>query len=407
MQKSKILSFIVASLVTVSLLITNVCALKPDSDKLMNGIDVSRYQQNVDYTSVYKSGIKTVYIRAAYGLSKDVYFERNYKNARDAGLNYGFYLFVTARNAIEARIQAIFFATLIENTGYNCRPVMDFEDFNGYTKSQVNTVGLAFLQQLEASTGVKPIIYTNSYSANTIWNKDVGNYYLWAAHYGVQEPRITSGIWNSWIGFQYSSTGRVPGISGHVDLDKFTDTVLINSPQPTPPAPDIPDKSKTENLYTVKYGDSLYSIAQQFNTTVSSLVQINSIRNPDLIYPGQVLKLKASSSQPVNPPASQYTVYTVKSGDTLWDIANKFNVTISSITSANNIRNANLIYPGQKLTINSTENAATERLVITVKRGDTLSGIADRYNTTVSSLVKANNISDPDLIYTGQTLIIV
>lgn len=399
MQKIKIISWIITIFITISLIVTNVSALKSDLPVTMNGIDVSRYQGNINYSKVRSSGIKTVYIRAAYGTSKDIYFEQNYKNARDAGLNYGFYLFVTARTVSEARLQAVYFSRLIENTGYNCRPVMDFEDFFGYTNNQINNIGLAFLQQLETSTGIKPIIYTNSYSANTIWNKNVSEYYLWAAHYGVSEPRIYSSVWNSWVGFQYSSTGYVPGISGYVDLDKFTDTILINStPVITEP---LQQGDTNEKQYIVRSGDSLWSISARFNVSISSLVSYNNISNPDLIYPGQILNLDGPAQT-----SSYSQTYVIRKGDTLWDIANKYNVSVNSLISLNNIRNANLIYPGETLKINSSA-VNKNPSVITVSRGDTLSGIASRYNTTVAALARINGISDPDLIYAGQTLTIV
>ena len=97
----------------------------------------------------------------------------------------------------------------------------------------------------------------------------------------------------------------------------------------------------TSNTYTVRSGDSLSAIAARFGTTVSALQSANNIRNANLIYPGQVLKV---SGQP-----TIMSVYTVRSGDNLSTIASRLGTTVSHLQSMNGIRNANLIYPGQSL----------------------------------------------------------
>lgn len=97
----------------------------------------------------------------------------------------------------------------------------------------------------------------------------------------------------------------------------------------------------TTGTYTVRSGDSLSAIAARFGTTVSALQSANNIRNANLIYPGQVLK--------VNGQPTIMSVYTVRSGDNLSTIASRLGTTVSHLQSVNGIRNANLIYPGQSL----------------------------------------------------------
>ena len=96
--------------------------------------------------------------------------------------------------------------------------------------------------------------------------------------------------------------------------------------------------------YIVKSGDTLSEIAQKYNTTYQKIAQDNNIENPNLIYPNQKLKIYTNVSQGTNE-----TIYIVKSGDTLSEIAQKFNTTYQKID--NNISNPNLIYPNQKLVI--------------------------------------------------------
>ena len=101
---------------------------------------------------------------------------------------------------------------------------------------------------------------------------------------------------------------------------------------------------------------------------------------------------------------TQETTYTVKRGDTLWAIARKYNVTVENLVTWNNISNANLIYPGEVLKINPTNNAHLIKYVVV--SGDTLDSIASRYNTSVYELTKLNNISNPNYLYIGEVIYI-
>lgn len=154
-----------------------------------------------------------------------------------------------------------------------------------------------------------------------------------------------------------------------------------------------------QTLYVVKPGDTLYRIASLYGVTVSAIVEANNIVNPNLIYPNQVLII------PTSTPSTSTVTYTVQPGDTLYRIAGTYGTTVSAIVAANNIVNPDLIYPGQVLVIPSTTTPTTQIRYVVVP-GDTLYRIALRYDTTVSAIVLANNIANPDLIYPGQVLII-
>lgn len=106
------------------------------------------------------------------------------------------------------------------------------------------------------------------------------------------------------------------------------------------------DNSENYIEYIVKSGDTLSEIAQKYNTTYQKIAQDNNIENPNLIYPNQKLKIYTNVLQETNE-----TIYIVKSGDTLSEIAQKFNTTYQKIAKDNNISNPNLIYPNQKLVI--------------------------------------------------------
>lgn len=383
-------------------------AFGPSSSIIYQGIDVSSWQGSIDFAQVRNAGIDIVYMKSGEGRSYiDPYFERNYQNAKANGLKVGFYHYVTARTVEQAREQANFFASVISGKEPDCRLAMDFESFGNLSVNQINEISKVFLETLQNATNKEVLIYSNSYSARTIFSRDLAIYPLWVANYGVSEPGGND-KWATWVGWQYTSTGRVAGISGNVDRNQFTDGVLLSntSPIPTPETPSTPEQPTETGtiVYTVKSGDTLSSIARNYSTTVNSIVSLNpSITNPNLIYPGEQFIISIDSNT-----ISSSVVYTVVRGDTLSEIAARYNTTVSKLVTDNNISNPNLIYPGQRIvisvdTIPSLGNECG-KILYTIRRGDTLSEIAARYDTTVNEIATLNNISNPNLIYAGNII---
>ena len=162
----------------------------------------------------------------------------------------------------------------------------------------------------------------------------------------------------------------------------------------------IPSKEVYEgetNIYTVKSGDSLYKIAQNNNTTVDEIKRLNNLTS-NILSVGQVLKLPTTSSET---PSSNTVDYTVKSGDSLYKIAGQYNVTVDAIKRANNLT-TNTLQIGQVLRIPLGTSRET---TYTVKSGDSLYSIAKKYNTTVNRLKELNNLSS-NLLNIGQILIV-
>lgn len=173
-----------------------------------------------------------------------------------------------------------------------------------------------------------------------------------------------------------------------------------------------PVKTETTGTYKVKKGDTLYAIANKYKTSVNQLKKINNLKS-DHIYIGQVLKVSGSAAAPSkNEPTapSKSTSYKVKSGDTLSGIAKKYKTTVSSLKRINNLK-SDMIYVGQVLKITGSKstpsndkNPASEKSTThKVRKGDTLFAIAKKYKTTVSKLKKANKLIS-DRIYVGEVL---
>ena len=381
-------------------------AFGPSSELLYDGIDVSQWQGNINFEAVSQSGIEVVYIKSSEGYSVDPYFETNYKKATDAGLKVGVYHYVTATTVEEAQSEAAFFVSNLEGKTIDCRLAMDFEYFGNLSRNQINEIGLAFLQTVESLSGKEVVVYSDTSNAINIWDETIAQYPLWVAEYGVESPQA-NGTWLDWVGFQYSDTGIISGIDGSsVDLDYFTDGIFLSDV--STPVSSVPEEQKPSNpsesstlvtTYTVQSGDTLSEIAARYGTTVNELMSLNGISNPNLIYPGEVLRIPGRVSES---SSSSLTIYKVQSGDTLSEIAARYGTTVNELMSLNGISNPNLIYPGEVLRIRG--NVSGSVATYTVQSGDTLSEIAARYGTTVNRLVSLNGISNLDLIYPGEVL---
>lgn len=403
MKRRIIACFSLLAVLTICLLasITNVvlAAMEPSNSTVYDGIDVSKWQGTIDYPKVKNAGIKIVYMRTGQGNNYvDPYFSRNYEEARKQGLRVGFYHFVTAQSVSEAREQARYFVKIIGGRSSDCLLAGDFEYFSGLGKQRFNEIVDTFLETVEKEAGIKTVIYTSNSAARTRFSSAIAQKYpLWVAEYGVSKPKDT-GNWSTWVGFQYSNTGRISGIRGDVDLDYFTKDILLDSGKPIP-KPDDPDII-VDGYYTVKRGDTLSKIANRYDTTVQTLAEMNGIRNIDLIRAGEVLKVPVKHS---DQPGENIINYTVKRGDTLSNLAKRYDTSVGSLLTLNGIPNPDLIYVGEILRIhpgNSEDFCNT----VTVKQGDTLSRIAQKYHTTVVNLTRLNNLSNPNLLYPGQII---
>ena len=160
--------------------------------------------------------------------------------------------------------------------------------------------------------------------------------------------------------------------------------------------------SALSNNYTVKAGDTIYRIATQNNTTVQAIKDLNNLTS-DVLTIGQILKIP--TTEIIEIPTTT-TTYTIKKGDTLYSIAKKYNTTVDKLKQQNNLATNNLTI-GQILQIPTTSyvEVPTETITYTVVPGDTLYSIAQKYNTTVNNIKTKNNLTT-NLLSVGQKLLI-
>lgn len=221
------------------------------SSSNLKGIDVSYYQGDVDYTKVKAAGIDIVYMKATEGATyADPKLQQNYNWAKAAGLKVGFYHFFRARDEAHARQQAQFFVNNVKSFDSDCRYALDLETTQNLDKNTLSNLAKIFLEEVKRLTGKDVVIYTYTSFARTNISDVLKDYALWIAHYGVDTPGANP-IWNSWVGFQYSSSGKLDGIRGSVDLDVFTQDIFLNADNQSTPVnapPTQPSNNSNSNI---------------------------------------------------------------------------------------------------------------------------------------------------------------
>lgn len=176
----------------------------------------------------------------------------------------------------------------------------------------------------------------------------------------------------------------------------------------TPPAMAAPPSDG--RIHVVQAGETLNSIARMYGLSIESIAAANGLANPNFIYSGQHLAIPGGSDGPPANPVGGYTAHVVQPGETLSFIASYYGTTVYALIEANDIYNPDQIYVGQRLTIPgqtgsqppATNAPAKSRHV--VQAGDTLWGVAYRYNVPVWALAQVNGLSTNSFLYVGQVL---
>ena len=319
------------------------------------------------------------------------------RNALAVGLRVSCYHFARYTSIADAQNEARFFVKIAKQFGmYDDTLMIDDAEVNSATDYQ--SVSLAFLQEVEALGYKNTGIYSmKSFFTGGILNSHgFGNAKIWEAGYGITDLGIDNAA--AW---QWTDNGLGMSVDTSYDFDgAFT---VGSSNSGTVPTTPIPAPKPVEHVghpatgtYTVQSGDTLSGIAAKFGTTYQILAAINGIGDPNHIWPGEVLKVTGT--------ASQQSTYYVQAGDTLSAIASKFGTTVSSLVSLNHISNPNVIYVGQKIYVGEASQGQSN--AYTVHAGDTLSGIAAKFGTTWKALAQKNGLANPNVIYVGQTLTI-
>lgn len=196
------------------------------NDIVYDGIDVSSYQKDIDWTTTaMDKNIKFVYVKATEGATyRSRHYEYNIQNARRCGIRVGSYHFFRTTVSVESQFQN--FTSIVKQEDQDLVPLIDVETKKGVTAKQLCDSILAFAKLLEDYYGCRPMIYTGSSFYNSYLQGRINGYPLFIARYSKSEPRLAGGA--KWTLWQFSERGRINGIDHYVDLCRFNKGCSIN-----------------------------------------------------------------------------------------------------------------------------------------------------------------------------------
>ena len=308
---------------------------------MLNVIDISHHQRELDLRAINFDG---VIIKATEGNGyTDEMCDTFYQKAKSLGKKLGVYHFARPDLGNTAEAEADWFVK--ETVGYHKEAILVL-DWESGDLTNVNWAK-AWLDRVYEKTGVKPIIYmSGSVMSSADWSSVVNaDYGLWVANYGSNNgtpqesvfDRYPLKYWSFYALWQYTSVGRLNGYNGNLDLNYFSgdssawDKYAGGSPSSSKPSNPVETKSTDDLAREViagKYGNgedrknALGSRYDEVQARVNEILGINQVE-----------------------------YYIVQSGDNLTKISNKYGTTVNQLVAWNNISNPNLIYPGQKLRV--------------------------------------------------------
>lgn len=334
---------------------------------MFKGIDVSTHQGRIDWEKVKNSGIQFAILRLGIGSDissqDDLCFEANVQGCENVGMPWGAYLYSYALNLEDAKSEVQHTLRLLKNKRPEYPVFFDMEDADSYKAkhgmpSNQTLIGICktFLLGIEEAGYYASLYASLSWLNNQLNSSELDRFDKWVAHWsascGYKKPY---GI------LQYSDNGKVDGINGNVDMNisykDYPSIIKANGLNgfkqdvtQTPPVPTLPNEPKNSSTtYTVKSGDTLWGIAERYLGSGSKYSELKSLNGlaSDTIYPGQTIKI------PTERQSKSYTTYTIQKGDTLWSIARRFlgdGTRYKEIVNLNSLEST-IIYPGQLLKI--------------------------------------------------------
>ena len=278
---------------------------------------------------------------------------------------------------------------------------LDYEQ-GASMSSTANTDAIIEFMSAVKDAGYKPLLYSGAYYMKRYVDIErIGKQFgtcLWVASYKTTGLQLAPDFayfpsMNYVAMWQFADNWH--GTDGNVELVSVIKGDVKNAVAVKPTV------TVSGSYYTIRPGDSWWSIANRFGMDMYQLAQLNGMSINNVIHPGQKIKVKGTIKNGAKPVKNTNTSsYLVKPGDSWWSIAAKHGLSMYALAQRNGKTIYTVIHPGDKLTI----SGQTSR-TYTVRRGDTLSSIASRLGTSVSSLASRNHISNINWIYIGQRLV--
>jgi len=268
---------------------------------MKKGIDVSEHQGNIDFAAVKAAGIEFAMIRAGYGWTyEDKKFEQNVNGFLSAGIKVGAYWFIYATNVNEAIQNADkCIEALSKFKGAFTFPIgCDYEyDSDSYSEKQGvkqnkatrTAIIEAFCDRLEEAGYYVSAYLNKDYIANKLNYNELTQFDLWLAHWDVEKPYRECGMWQNSSKLNISGTTFDSDIA-YKDYEQIITGAGLNHTAKAAAAP-APQPVKFQTYY-VRKGDTLTAIANRFGTSVQQIATDNNIKNVNLIYVAQPLKIR-------------------------------------------------------------------------------------------------------------------
>lgn len=262
----------------------------------VTGIDVSSHNGRIDWDRVKNSGIKFAMLRMGYGGNHDVQddktFLENVAGCERVGIPWGAYLYSYALNADAARDEVQHALRLLDGKKPTYPIAFDMEDADRYklnhgnpTNTELVAICKTFLEMMENAGYYVSLYASLSWHVNKLNDRKLDVYDKWVAQWNTKCTYTKNyGMW------QYTERGHVDGINGWVDMNtayKDYPTIIKNQG-----LNGWTNDTKKPLMYTIKPGDTLIDIAREYNTTYQKLAQLNNIKNPNVIYAGQKIRIR-------------------------------------------------------------------------------------------------------------------
>lgn len=281
---------------------------------------------------------------------------------------------------------------------------LDYEQ-GASMSSTANTDAIIEFMSAIKDAGYKPLLYSGAYYMKRYVDIErIGKQFgtcLWVASYkttGLQSAPDFAYFPSMNYVAMWQFADNWHGTDGNVELVSVIKGDVKNAVAVKPTV------TVSGSYYTIRPGDSWWSIANRFGMDMYQLAQLNGMSINNVIHPGQKIKVKGTIKNGAKPVKNTNTgSYLVKPGDSWWSIAAKYGLSMYALASRNGKTIYSMLHPGDRLTISGQTAAATR--TYTVRRGDTLSGISARLGVSVGHLVQVNRIGNPNRIYVGQRLV--
>lgn len=283
------------------------------------------------------------------------YCDEHYQSAKAAGKLLGVYHYASGGNP---EAEAEFFINNVQGYLHEAILVLDWESGDNAAWGDSSWVA-RFCAHVVALTGINPMIYVQRSAASQCTG--LGDYGIWLAEYPDYALRgwgdyVEPNYLGDYAMHQFTSSGNIAGWGGPLDLSLFfgdenawrayAGATGQPAPTPQPQAQEYAQPVQTSGTtYIVQSGDTLSEIASMYGTTYQHLAEINGIANPNLIHVGQEIRIDGVA------PTTSAEYYTIQSGDTLSSIATRYGTTWQWLAEVNGISEPNLIYPGNTIRV--------------------------------------------------------